>query len=209
MAAPPAVEQEQSPAEVGSTARPLAAPLGDLCGRLVMGAAGQRFRPFSPVVLCASEPGSEPEPSAPPPIHVALAHVPPCVVVQVGQEVHLENDDTICHDPFSTANGNAFEPVLLQPGCTRMLRFHHRGAVPIYCSLHTGRKTTFVVVPSRHFTIAGDDGDFSIPGLRPGLHRLETWGESIVPARLDVVISAGASAYVDVPVDAPPPAGTG
>ncbi len=128
--------------------------------------------------------------------------VPRVVAVPAGGAVRFPNDDPIFHNVFSSSELGGFDLGLYRNGDFKSQVFTKPGVVPIYCNIHPRMLAYVVVVPSRVFGVASDDGVVELSPVPPGSHTLVVWHErggrwsgrvevgAEVPTRIDVELDA-------------------
>jgi plastocyanin len=124
--------------------------------------------------------------------------VPDVRVVVAGQSVEFTNDDPWVHNVFSTSAARPFD--LGQPGPheTRTVSFPNPGLVDVFCNIHEQMNANILVLPNRAFARVAPDGTFLISDVPMGRHPLHAWGRQIEPFEMEVVVSEGQPAEVQL-----------
>jgi hypothetical protein len=168
----PAPGTATAPEPAPARARASKAVTGSIRGRLA--APQPPLLPDVPRVVTARPVGGAETPRRPDAVwrRVSGTFTPRLLVVSTGQTVRIRNDESICHRPFSSSTGNAFELPLLDPGDVGKVSFDEPGLVRVYCSLHAGEQASILVVPTPYFAVVGPTGEFALDGLPPGTYEL-------------------------------------
>ncbi len=177
---------------------------GSVEGRVSLPLEGTSLSTIGPVVVYL-EAIDAPAASGPPrrPVQVAQKNAtfsPSFAVVSVGQVVEMPNADAIYHNVFSYSRPNDFDLGIYPSGESRSVTFRVPGVVKVYCSIHESMNATIVVVPTRHFAVAGATGRFSLKGVPPGRYRLRTFCERLPDTVQEIVVASGQKLGVDVPL---------
>jgi len=124
--------------------------------------------------------------------------IPDLRVVVAGQSVQFTNDDPWVHNVFSTSAARPFD--LGQPGPheTRTVSFPNPGLVDVFCNIHEQMYANVLVLPNRAFSRVAPDGSFVIRDIPPGRHPLHAWGRQFEPFEMEVVVSEGQPAEVQL-----------
>ncbi len=123
-------------------------------------------------------------------------------VVTTGSTVEYANQDPFSHNIFSTAPGAAFDLGTYGSGVAKSTQFKKAGAYPVYCNIHAQMTAFVVVVSTSHYTQAGADARWKIPGVPAGKWELHVWHERAPEVTQDLDIPAAGLANVDVTLDA-------
>ena len=120
---------------------------------------------------------------------------PRVVVVPVGTRLVFPNQDSVIHNVFSAAPGNAFDLGSIKGGTsTTPVVLLKPGAIEIFCNIHSKMRADVLVVGNPHWTKVAPDGSFQIPGVPVGTRKLALWSPTLKPVRQQVELTAsGAS----------------
>jgi plastocyanin len=120
---------------------------------------------------------------------------PRVAVVQIGTKLLFPNQDTVIHNVFSTATGNAFDLGSVKGGETSPpVVVLKPGPVEIFCNIHSKMRADVLVVPNSHWTRVAADGSFQLTGVPVGTRKLVLWSPTLKQASQQVEVSAkGAS----------------
>jgi hypothetical protein len=119
-------------------------------------------------------------------------YAPHVVAAMVGQGVQVSNQDADLHVPVSLAKLNAGK-VAIKPGDALPLP----GATVqpekyrVRCEVSTALVAWVVVLDHPFFAVTGADGQFEIPGLPPGKHKLVAWQERMGEQEAEVDVGPG------------------
>ena len=124
--------------------------------------------------------------------------IPDVRVIVAGQSVQFTNDDPWVHNVFSTSAARPFD--LGQPGPheTRTVTFPTPGLVDVFCNIHEQMYANILVLPNRAFARVGRDGTFVVTDVPPGKHPLHAWGRQIEPFEMEVSVTEGQPAEVQL-----------
>ncbi len=128
--------------------------------------------------------------------------VPRVVAVPAGGAVRFPNDDPIFHNVFSSSELGGFDLGLYRNGDFKSQTFTKPGVVPIYCNIHPRMLAYVVVVSSRVFGVAADDGVVELSPVPPGTHTLAVWHERGGRWTGRVEVGARAPTMMEVELDA-------
>ena len=120
---------------------------------------------------------------------------PRVAVVQIGTKLLFPNQDTVIHNVFSTASGNAFDLGSVKGGETSPpVVLLKPGPVEIFCNIHSKMRADVLVVPNSHWTRVAADGSFQLTGVPVGARKIVLWSPTLKLASQQVEVSAkGAS----------------
>jgi plastocyanin len=118
-----------------------------------------------------------------------LPHVLP---MQVGQQLQIFNDDQTSHNihPLAKVNQewNKSQPAGSPPIETK---YDKPEFIPVKCNIHPWMHGYFVVLNTTHYSVTGQDGEFSLKGLPAGKYTVTAWQEQYGTQTQDVTIAAG------------------
>jgi plastocyanin len=116
---------------------------------------------------------------------------PRVAVVPVGTRVVFPNQDTVIHNVFSTAAGNAFDLGSIKGGETSSpVTLLKPGPVEVFCNIHAKMRSDILVVPNAHWTRVAPDGSFSITGVPVGTRKLVLWSPAAKPIAQQVEVTS-------------------
>src|SRR6266511_3035764 len=91
---------------------------------------------------------------------------PRVAVVPLGTRVVFPKQDTVIHNVFSTAAGNAFDLGSIKGGETSSpVSLLKPGPIEVFCNIHAKMRSDILVVPNGHWTRVAADGSFSLSGI--------------------------------------------
>ncbi|MFQ5956277.1 MAG: hypothetical protein ACE5KK_00705 [Candidatus Brocadiales bacterium] len=121
--------------------------------------------------------------------------VPHVTVVPVGSMVELRNSDQEMHNLHSYSVKNAsFNEGMPSAGEPVQKRFDFVEVVRIGCNIHKEMAAWIVVRDNPYYCLTGEDGDFKIADIPPGIYKLAVWHEDFDREEL-------AALYTDVKVE--------
>jgi plastocyanin len=115
---------------------------------------------------------------------------PRVVVVPLGTKLVFPNNDTVIHNVFSTAPGNAFDLGSVKGGETSPpVVLLKPGPVEIFCNIHSKMRADVLVVPNNHWTRVAADGSFSLSGVPVGSRKIVLWSPTLKPVSQQVDVT--------------------
>lgn len=200
---PPALDIQTSPSTLLRVDRQ---DLVSLRGHLVHPATGGRITLDEPVfVVAVSDLKQEVNRPKPPVItRDEQGFSPKLSVVPVGARIRFDNRDQIFHSFFATAPGNEFDLDPLDPGNSAFIRFQKPGLVHVYCRLHSGHRTSILILPSASYARVDTEGRFRIDGLAPGRYALELWSQDMPRTKMDVLVKRDQAQTIEFAVESLP-----
>ncbi len=116
---------------------------------------------------------------------------PRVAVVPLGTRVVFPNQDTVIHNVFSTAAGNAFDLGSIKGGETSSpVSLLKPGPIEVFCNIHAKMRSDILVVPNGHWTRVAADGSFSLSGIPVGTRKLVLWSPAAKPMSQQVEVTA-------------------
>jgi plastocyanin len=116
---------------------------------------------------------------------------PRVVVVPLGTKLVFPNQDTVIHNVFSTAPGNAFDLGSVKGGeTTPPVVLLKPGPVEIFCNIHSKMRADVLVVPNSHWTRVGADGSFQLTGVPVGARKIVLWSPTLKSVSQQVEVTA-------------------
>jgi plastocyanin len=123
---------------------------------------------------------------------------PPLLVVQTGAVVEFPNQDPFFHNVFSYSRAARFDLGRYPQGESKEVRFEEAGEVKVYCEVHEGMRAAIVVVENPYWALLDEDGRFRIEGVPAGTHTLVGWHVDRGDREVQVTVTAGGSARVEL-----------
>lgn len=116
---------------------------------------------------------------------------PRILPVAVGTTVEFLNRDNVMHTVFTpSAVAGRFDLGVLSTGQTRSYTFTKPGIVPVLCAPHPEMEAYVVVLENPRYGVTDEKGNFEIPDVPPGNHRLATWHKKLKSKATTVVVPA-------------------
>jgi plastocyanin len=132
---------------------------------------------------------------------------PRVAVVPLGTRLIFPNADTVIHNVFSTAPGNAFDLGSVKGGETSApVVLLKPGPVEIFCNIHSKMRADILVVPNSHWTRVSADGSFQLPNVPLGTRKIVLWSPTLKPSsqQVDVTAKGGTAAFAPEALASPP-----
>lgn len=126
--------------------------------------------------------------------------VPHVLAIRTGTTVDFPNSDRIYHNVFSLSATRRFDLGRYAVGRSKAVRFDRPGVVRVFCDIHSHMSAFILVFAHRYFAVTQPDGVFQLPPVPPGTYMVSGWYEGEVRATRQVVVRAGETAAVDLPV---------
>jgi plastocyanin len=118
-------------------------------------------------------------------------------VVQAGTKVNFPNLDSMYHNVFSKTPGSVFDLGIYRAGDpTRSYTRTNPGVVDVFCDMHADMSASVLVVPSKLYVAADDEGRFTLENVPRGSRKLVAWAPGFAPSMATVVVS-GKEATLD------------
>ena len=127
---------------------------------------------------------------------------PRVLAVPKGTTVTFPNYDKIFHNVFSLSEGGRFDLGLYRNGASRTTSFETPGVVRVYCNIHPQMAAYVVVLDGSLYAQTGKDGTALLSGVPAGRQNVKVWEERGGEWTGTVVVPAGATAELTVPLDA-------
>jgi plastocyanin len=125
-----------------------------------------------------------------------LTFEPHVLVVRTGTTIDLPNDDRVFHNVFSFHDGKRFDLGLYPVGTSKHLTFDQPGLSRLFCNIHPGMAAYVLAVATPYFAVSDSRGQFSIPGVPPGVYVYHAWragGETLTGS-----LAVGGETQLDV-----------
>jgi plastocyanin len=124
---------------------------------------------------------------------------------RVGQEVKVSNSDPFAHNIHPLAKVNREWNKMQPPGTPPFsYAYDHEEFIPIKCNIHPWMQGYFVVLKTSHFSVTGEDGHFTLPGLPPGHYTVTAWHEAYGTQSKEITVVGGESLSLDFSFSAKP-----
>lgn len=119
----------------------------------------------------------ETTPDSPPPVmrQVNERFVPHVLPIRTGTRVQFPNEDDFYHNVFSVVSGDRFDLGRYAKGDKTSGPFDKPGIVVVRCEIHPRMKAYILVLETSAYSVPTSSGEFSIPGLPEGRHRVIAW----------------------------------
>jgi plastocyanin len=122
---------------------------------------------------------------------------PRVLAVQVGTTIRFPNGDDLYHNVFSYSKIKRIELGRYPKGESKEEKFEARGRWDLRCEIHEHMRGYIHVFDHPYFTLAKEDGSFTIPKVPPGKYTLVAWKEFFDPVRREIEVT-GDGAKVDL-----------
>lgn len=122
-------------------------------------------------------------------------YTPHVVTAQTGQEVWVQNDDTVTHSVHPMAHANAEWNRSQPPGTPPVvIRYSQPEFIRVKCELHPWMRGVLAVFKNSHHTVTDSTGAFTLPGLAPGKYTITAWHELYGEQSKEITIVPGQTA---------------
>ena len=153
--------------------------------------AGHKPAPPSPPVVWLEGPAaSKVEGRRVEMLQEGLQFRPRVLAVQAGTTVGFPNGDDLQHNVLSYSRARRFDLGRYAKGESKEVTFDQAGVVEINCEVHEHMRGFVVVVDHACFTVAKDDGSFTLPAVAPGKYTLVAWREGFEPLKREIDVTA-------------------
>lgn len=146
--------------------------------------------PKNAIVTLLPAAGPPPMPEEPAVMdQISKQFLPQTLLVRVGQRVEFRNSEDMPHNVSVTRRESGSE--VFNVGTDRGQKYEHTfdrvGQFDVTCDIHEGMEATVIVARGPLTTIAGDDGQFSLPNVAPGSYTVSlTFNGQTVEQTLEV-----------------------
>ena len=118
---------------------------------------------------------------------------PNMVVVPVGKNISVYNDDPIGHN-VNTGDWNQMQPAGPDP---IVKPFDSRAPTKIGCNIHSWMEAWLYPVQNPYFAVTDAKGNFKIEGIPAGKYRINIWHAALGKKTARLTIEAGKAATLD------------
>ena len=122
---------------------------------------------------------------------------PRILAVSRGTKVDFPNLDAVFHNVFSVTPDNSFDLGSYHQGSSKSVTLLRSGVVTVYCNMHPQMVGYILVVPSKLYVHAGQDGFYRLPNVPAGHHRVVAWAPNAKPMALEVDVGDADSATLE------------
>jgi len=147
------------------------------------------------VVITIDVPGSKVEPAAEA-IHIdqKMCRFEPHVrVLPEGGKVVFLNSDEVSHNVHTYATKNDTFNKTIAPGSKEEQTLAKGDKIQVKCDIHDWMSAVVFVTDTPFYAVTGEDGSFSIKGLKPGKYKAELWHEKLGKEKAEVVVKEDGS----------------
>jgi plastocyanin len=116
---------------------------------------------------------------------------PKLIVAPLGSSVEFPNLDKIFHTVFSLSKAARFDLGLYKSGESRTIQAKKVGVIDVFCNIHPQMSAKIVVVDTKHYTVTGKDGRFTLPAVPTGSYDLVAWQARGEQATVKVAVRRG------------------
>ena len=147
------------------------------------------------VVVTVDVPGAKVEPSAEA-VHMdqKMCRFEPHVrVLPEGGKVVFLNSDEVSHNVHTYATKNDVFNKTIAPGSKEEQVLAKGDKITVKCDIHDWMSAVVFVTDTPFYAVTGEDGSFSIKGLKPGKYKAELWHEKLGKEKAEVVVKEDGS----------------
>ncbi|HWR00624.1 MAG TPA: carboxypeptidase regulatory-like domain-containing protein [Chlorobaculum sp.] len=128
-----------------------------------------------------------------------LKFIPHVVAVPVGSAVSFVNSDKVNHDIVSANACKKFDIDDFHPGSNITMTFDKSCEINLLCDLHPEMSGYLIVVDSNHIAVTGEEGNFTIEAVPPGIYEVAVWSEKLKPRRkMTVTVNSGKTSTIEI-----------
>ena len=150
------------------------------------------------VLADGNPPGDMPAPAMDQYDYTFVPHVLPMLA---GTRLTFTNNDTETHNVHTRSKGrrrNRNFNRAQKPGSIMSTVFANPDSIRVTCDIHSQMFAHLLVLPNPFFTMAAEDGTFTIAGIPAGNHELLVWHEEYGTVKSVVEIRAGRTTTVEI-----------
>lgn len=134
------------------------------------------------------------------------AFVPHVLSASVGQTLEIVNDDPFLHDAHAWLGDRTLFNLAIPRGRTVHAHLQDAGLIHINCNVrHTWMHAYLFVADHPYHAVTDATGRFTITDVPAGTHHLRIWHELLGSAERDVVVPAGGTVALEIPLSATAP----
>ena len=122
---------------------------------------------------------------------------PRVLTVQKGTKVDFPNLDAVFHNVFSVTPDNSFDLGSYHQGSAKSVTMTRPGVVTVYCNMHPQMVGYILVVPSKLYVHAGQDGFYRLANVPVGHHRVVAWAPNARPVTQEIDVGEADSATLE------------
>jgi plastocyanin len=139
--------------------------------------------------------GAPDESFAGPVIHLnqrGCRYAPHIISVQSGQEIWVQNDDSVTHSVHPMARANAEWNRSQPPGSPPVvIRYDQPEFVRVKCELHSWMRGVVAVFKNSHHAVTDNAGTFTLTDLPPGKYTVTAWHELYGTQSKEIIVTPG------------------
>jgi plastocyanin len=114
--------------------------------------------------------------------------VPRILLLPVGGTVEFLNSDRLLHNIHTVSRDNPRYNRTQPKGRTIPLAFPRPEIVHVTCDLHSWMHAWVVVMDHPFYAVTNANGEFVLPNVPPGRHKLQVWQETLGGTSREVVV---------------------
>jgi plastocyanin len=153
--------------------------------------------PSPAVVWLEKAPAAKVEPKTVQMRQEGLELRPRVLALPAGSIVQFPNQDDVFHNLFSYSKPKRFDLGRYPKGESQSVTFDAKGQIDLRCEVHDHIRGYIHVFDHPYFTVAAEDGSYTIPKVPPGKYTLVAWKEFFESVRQEIEVKAD-GAKVDV-----------
>jgi plastocyanin len=100
---------------------------------------------------------------------------PGFIVALKGSTVEFPNEDRIDHNVFSLSKTARFDLGLYRSGNKKSVVMRRAGLIDVYCNIHPDMAAKILVLETKYYAIANQNGTFSLSQIPDGEYELVAW----------------------------------
>lgn len=114
-------------------------------------------------------------------------------VVPAGSKVVFLNSDEVSHNVHTYATKNDSFNKTIAPGSKEEQMLAKGDKIQVKCDIHDWMSAWIFVADTPYAAVTGEDGSFTIEGLKPGKYKVELWHETLGKGKAEATVKEDGS----------------
>lgn len=120
---------------------------------------------------------------------------PRVLALPVGSTVNFPNGDDVFHNVFSYSKLKRFDLGRYPKGESKSVTFEAKGLIDLRCEVHDHIRGYIHLFDHPYYTVAAEDGSYTIPKVPAGTYTLVVWKEFFEPVRKEIRVPGDAKDF--------------